>query len=189
MYATETRNVHTNELMIGGPPTFDYATVNRAFRRTKRSLQGNEHFARFKATLVSAALPPGINKIVALACSTMSRGEDFYYTEGSMTQHTLMLTIRDVLAKGDTKGTPGKSRPEIKCFAQDPAYTPVDKQILHENGITVVDDPRAFLEVDEASVLISAFPDIPVRQIVADIARPALIIWNNLRKRDEPGPW
>jgi hypothetical protein len=175
--------------MSGGPPTFDYATVNRAFRWTRRSLQDNEHFAQFKAALASAPLPPGINKIVALACSTMSRGEGVFPTEGSMTQHTLALTIRDFLAKGDTKGTRGERRPEIQCFAQDPLYGPVDKQILHENGITVVDDPGAFLEIDEGSVVISAFPDIPVRQIVADIARPALIIWNNLAKRDKNIRW
>lgn len=190
-YANETRNVHTDELVSNfAPPTSDCATVNRLFRRTKQSLEGNEHFAQFKAVLASASLPPGINKIVALACSTMCRGEDAYPTENSMTQHTLALTIRDFLAKGDTKGTtPGKSGAEIKCFAQDPVYTPVDKQVLHEHGITVVDDPGAFLEVDDASVVISAFPNIPVRQIVADIARPALIIWNDLKKRDETVSW
>ncbi|KAL1842122.1 hypothetical protein VTJ49DRAFT_6001 [Mycothermus thermophilus] len=70
------------------------------------------------------------------------------------------------------------------CIVQDPVYTPVDKQVLAEAGITVVDDPRAFLAVDEASVLVSINPDVPVRQIVADIARPAVMVWNRVYKEE-----
>lgn len=97
-----------------------------------------------------------------------------------MAQHTLTLTIRDFLISSYATGADGDGAGEIKCYAQDPIYTPVDEQVLREAGFTVVDDPRAFLEVDEASVIIAISPDIPVRQIIADIARPAIMIWDKV---------
>jgi hypothetical protein len=103
----------------------------------------------------------------------MTWADDHYMR--SMAQHILALTIRDVLATRYTTGAH-----VIKCYAQDPIYTPVDTRVLSEAGFTVVDDPRAFLEVDEASVIIAIDPDIPVRQIIADIARPAIMIWNKV---------
>lgn len=71
---------------------------------------------------------------------------------------------------------------EVKCFAQDPTHTEMDAQILLEHGITVVDDPRVFLKVDESSAVIALAQDIPVKEIIADIARPALIIWDKVYK-------
>ncbi|KAL2126486.1 hypothetical protein VTI74DRAFT_823 [Chaetomium olivicolor] len=55
-------------------------------------------------------------------------------------------------------------------------YVSVDKQVLSEVGITVLDDPRAWLEVDDGSVVVSIAPDIPVPDIIADIARSAAMI-------------
>ena len=92
-----------------------------------------------------------------------------------MAQHTLALTVRDHLANGY-----GKDANDIKCYAQDPIYMAEDKAVLAEAGFTVVNDPRGFLHVDNASVVISVSPDIPVRQIIADIARPAILIWNRV---------
>jgi hypothetical protein len=43
-------------------------------------------------------------------------------------------------------------------------------------GITVVDDPRGFLQVSDCSVVIFILPDIPVHDVIADIARPVAMI-------------
>ncbi|KAK0713716.1 hypothetical protein B0T26DRAFT_753804 [Lasiosphaeria miniovina] len=40
----------------------------------------------------------------------------------------------------------------------------------------VLDDPRGFLKLNSASVAVGIAPDFPLKQIVADIARPAVII-------------
>ncbi|KAK3935943.1 hypothetical protein QBC46DRAFT_297140 [Diplogelasinospora grovesii] len=93
---------------------------------------------------------------------------------GSMGQHALILTIRDFLAKRGHV---------VQCYAQDPIYTDIDRQALDEHGITVLDDPKGFLEIDEETVVISQYPDIPVRQITADITRPALMIWNTVKEK------
>lgn len=78
------------------------------------------------------------------------------------------------------------SRDTLTSLAsRDPVYTDTDKQVLQSLNITVVDDPRAFLHVDEASVIFSVSPDIPVREIIADIARPAILLWNKVAEGNE----
>lgn len=106
-----------------------------------------------------------------------------------MAQHALALTMRDYLASGYATGAHGKGTDGIKCYAQDPIYTPVDEQVLCEAGFTVVDDPRAFLEVDDTSLIIAMNPNIPVRQIIADIARPSILIWNKVTVLDRNFSW
>ncbi|KAJ6573678.1 hypothetical protein B0H10DRAFT_1705766, partial [Mycena sp. CBHHK59/15] len=63
----------------------------------------------------------------------------------------------------------------VLCFAQDPIYSVIDKQLLAQHNIACCDDPRGFLEVDKWSLVISIAPNIPVKQIITDLARPAVI--------------
>lgn len=118
----------------------------------------------------------GISRIVAFACSTMAYNGSPCQNP-SIAQHGMVLTIRDFLQR--------KSGSRIRCFAQDPAYTEIDKAVLQYTGITVLDDPRAFLEVDEASFIVSIGPDVPIRQVVLDIARPAAMIWDKVKSPEE----
>ena len=159
-------------------PALDYAATKLRFIHAKQSLEASEEFSQLKSAFASVAIPPGIDKIVAFACSTMTWAANEDHRAGrSIAQHTLALTVRDLLANGY-----GKDAHDIKCYAQDPIYMAEDKTVLTEAGFTVVNDPRGFLYVDDASVVISVSPDIPVRQIVADIARPAILIWNRVNR-------
>lgn len=72
----------------------------------------------------------------------------------------------------------------FSCYVQDPANRPVDKAVLGEHGIEVIDDPRAWLEVVERSVLFSCGSNVPVKEIVADVARPAVVIWERISYGD-----
>ena len=56
-----------------------------------------------------------------------------------------------------------------KIFTQDPVYTDVDKLILQEPGIIVLDNLQAFLEIDDFTAVFSYAADAPVREIVSDI--------------------
>ncbi|ROW08465.1 hypothetical protein VMCG_03213 [Cytospora schulzeri] len=107
-----------------------------------------------------------------------------YRSMRSMAQHALALMMQEFLGSDHTSGAHIDSIRGVQCYAQDPIYTPIDEQVLCEAGFTVVEDPRAFLEVDESSVIISISPDIPVMQIIADIARPAIMIWNKVSSID-----
>jgi hypothetical protein len=60
---------------------------------------------------------------------------------------------------------------------QDPWYTTIDKEILRKAGLEVIDDPCGWLEVDEQSVVLSIAPNVSTKEIIADLARPAIVIW------------
>jgi hypothetical protein len=87
-------------------------------------------------------------------------------------QHALIITLRDILAERQGHLN------DIGCYAQDPDYTDVDRAVLEQSGITILDDPQGFLEVDDSTVVLSFGPNVPVRQVIADIARPAMMIWD-----------
>ncbi|KAG8164437.1 hypothetical protein KVR01_006355 [Diaporthe batatas] len=174
---TEIRRAHTGEL-VSPWPAADYATVRQRFEQARRSLERSELFAQIRSMLTSTTIPRGIQKIVALACSTLTWAGE---SRRSMAQHALALAIGDVLGGGGDGG--------LKCYAQDPVYTPVDEQVLREAGFNVLDDPRAFLEVDEESVVIAIAADIPIRQIIADIARPAIMILHEVVPSNRSVVW
>ncbi|KAI1406942.1 hypothetical protein F5Y13DRAFT_207142 [Hypoxylon sp. FL1857] len=94
------------------------------------------------------------------------------HLDSSMIQHCIALTIGDVL-----RAKAGSAK-AVRLLAQDPAYTDETKEMLSEQGFEIVGQFGAggFAEVDDESVVFSAFVSAPVKQIIADIARPALII-------------
>lgn len=89
----------------------------------------------------------------------------------SVTRHALMLLIRDAVLQIDN----------LVCFTHDQGYTTVDKKVLKSERVTVLAQPRGFLEVGEQSIVIATRPSAPVKQIIADTSKPSIIIWD---KRD-----
>jgi hypothetical protein len=87
---------------------------------------------------------------------------------GCIIQHSMALTIAQ-LSRGNEP---------FPLFAQDPEYTEVAEEILTKKEFTIVGTHGAggFAEIDEESIIISPFAAAPVKQIIADLARPVLII-------------
>ncbi|KAL1852295.1 hypothetical protein Plec18170_006021 [Paecilomyces lecythidis] len=87
---------------------------------------------------------------------------------GRMIQHSMALTIAQICRRNET----------VQLFAQDPDYTEVTEEILTKKEFKIVGPHGAggFAEIDDESIVISAFAAAPVKQIIADIARPVLII-------------
>jgi hypothetical protein len=110
-----------------------------------------------------------VNKVVAFANASIASKEKGCHGEERASraayQHALMLTLTDHF---------NISR---NSFAQDPAYTDADQQTLIQYGIEVVDDPVGFLQGDDSTAVISICPDIAVKQVLCDLARPAILIW------------
>ena len=130
---------------------------------------------QLKHILSSAAANLEINKIVAVSLGNISFLQD--EREGrSAFQHALVLTMRGWLNEKNGRITP--------CYVQDPIYEAVDVDILGECGIEVLEDPRAWLEIDETSIVMSIASNVPSKEIVADIARPAVVIWERVGFRD-----
>lgn len=128
--------------------------------RERRAWQAGDHYRRFMAVLSSVAVPPPrIRNIVAFACSTMDCAHDNNDNDKlpSDAQHALPLAIREFLLSA-------KGYRDLYWNVQDPMYTDADKQVLQSLGVTVLDDPRAFLQVDDATAVLSVSPDTPVRR-------------------------
>ncbi|OTB09201.1 hypothetical protein M426DRAFT_260487 [Hypoxylon sp. CI-4A] len=131
-------------------------------------------------------------KIVAFACGPLAKGRGVWNTSGR--QHALLLSLQRMLAAlSSSPPSPAENKPEtetgtkssssstttpekIRCFAQDPAYHAIDAEVLKGRGVECLEDPEAFLELDDETVVLSFAPNVPVRQIVADLARPVVII-------------
>lgn len=92
-------------------------------------------------------------------------------------QHAAMLTMAKTLEEQNGN--------KVKCYAQDPANNGVGDKFLESIGITPLRDPKGFLEVDAETLFISASPDQPIRQVIADLEKPAVILWKSVEKEPQ----
>ncbi|KAI0102416.1 hypothetical protein GGR51DRAFT_574099 [Nemania sp. FL0031] len=79
------------------------------------------------------------------------------------------------------------SAPSVAVLVQDPFYTNVCKQVLEEFDIEVIDcfGAKGFALMDRNSIVVAHFPTFPFRELVADLARPALI---SMRAQEKVSP-
>lgn len=172
------RNVNTSEIICDIPDP-SKEQVQKLFTEGVQAWEDSETCKQLRPILLARKdfLNGKINKIVAFANGSFSFDLlDKSYHRTSF-QHALILSLRDIFAQ--VNETPG-----VKCLAQDPAYTDADREVLHNSDITVIADPKGFLEVDESTIMTSFAPNVPVKSIISDIARPAVIIWNTIRPED-----
>jgi hypothetical protein len=87
---------------------------------------------------------------------------------GCMIQHSMALTIAQFC----------RGNEPLPLLAQDPEYTKVAEDILTKKEFKIVGTHGAggFAEIDKDSIIISPFAAAPVKQIIADLALPVLII-------------
>ncbi|KAF4332979.1 hypothetical protein FBEOM_13214 [Fusarium beomiforme] len=95
---------------------------------------------------------------------------DLSIVRPSMIQHLIALTMAQVFRTDNGN--------EVQLLAQDPDYTEETKEILEKNGFSIVGQSGAggFAEIDDDSVVFSVFVEAPLKQIIADIARPVVVI-------------
>ncbi|KAI0805011.1 hypothetical protein GGR55DRAFT_310808 [Xylaria sp. FL0064] len=69
------------------------------------------------------------------------------------------------------------SCPHVSVAVQDPLYTDVCRTVLEEFGLDVVPGfgAKGFAMIDDRTIVLTHHPNFSFREIVADIARPALI--------------
>ncbi|KAL2837946.1 hypothetical protein BJY01DRAFT_220354 [Aspergillus pseudoustus] len=148
--------------------------VKASLERAIDTWGGSLSWEKLKVTLGRFNLA-SVNKIVAFALSSISEFSDEKdYDNRSAFQHALVVALQGLLSNLSHEHR------QPKCYAQDPAYTEHDTNALQTLGITVLPDPEGFLEVDDETLVISVSPNVPVKQVVSDIARPAFIIWNTI---------
>jgi hypothetical protein len=94
--------------------------------------------------------------------------------DAPLIHHAMALTIADIVRSCADPGSHG-----VRILSQDPGYIDQTKDLLLETGIEVVGASGAggFAEVDDESVVLSAFARVPIQQIIADLARPVAIVY------------
>ncbi|KAK4190876.1 hypothetical protein QBC35DRAFT_471252 [Podospora australis] len=182
-YAVDFRNSRTRIQVTRIPrmPSIDHVRYRYAMEKNlwQESVQGSELLYTLSAV---PQLPP-ISKIVAFACGSLT-WDDEGGTRNAR-QHAVVLSLRQFLKDK-------QQRLILPCLIQDPEYMDWDRQLLQDqDGMVIVDDPEGFLEVDDQTLVFAIAPNVPVRQVIADIARPGIMIWDrivpNLRPFDPDG--
>ncbi|KAI0811349.1 hypothetical protein GGR55DRAFT_96689 [Xylaria sp. FL0064] len=111
-------------------------------------------------------LPPTINKIVCFGLGNGVCRRDY----DACSQYAAALTIRAYLEN--------RLGHEVQLLTQDPEYTRTSRDILGNAGFNIVgmNGLDRFLEVDDNSLVLSIYPGVCVKEILAELARPAIII-------------
>lgn len=147
--------------------------LNASFSKHTVEWEQSKTHKSFKQLLENLDITVKIDKIVCFGLGFLSnlnqRGE-----RQSHIQHASVLTMASTLAKRHP------DQNSIRIYAQDPSYTDLDKTFLSSIGVTVLRDPKGFLEIDERTLVFSVAPEVCVRQIVADLNHPAAMVWNTV---------
>ncbi|KAJ2986496.1 hypothetical protein NUW58_g4998 [Xylaria curta] len=123
-----------------------------------------------------------VTKIVCFGLGDLHRKPPEWLTR--MIQHSIALTIADFCRHGSDEF--------VRLLSQDPDYTEQTKEILTRSGFEIVGQYGAggFAEIDDETVVFSVFVNAPVKQIIADIARPLLVISTGFEICDDhENPW
>lgn len=100
----------------------------------------------------------------------------------ALVQHAAVQTIADILQ--DLNG--GR---KVKCYVQDPVNKGIGDEFLNLIGVTPLNDPKGFLEVDGRTLVVSVNPDQPVRQVLADLQWPRAMLWNTVVEEPVVREW
>lgn len=173
MHPSITRRKDTHELVpdpeLGLDPNPRSRTqLLQAWRKKQLGWTESDMCHNLKQILSSSAADLDISKIVGFSLGSIS----YDNKDRSAYQHALLLTLRDYLLEERDIVAP--------CYVQDPIYTDEDNTIMKENDVEILDDPLGWLEIDDSSIVVSISSNVSSKEIIADIARPAIVIWERV---------
>ncbi|KAF7114419.1 hypothetical protein CNMCM5793_008723 [Aspergillus hiratsukae] len=151
-------------------------------RTNLRDWEGSGAWKDIRCTLSSLNLSCKIAKVIGMACGTFTPTLESRGCRRSAVQHAFLLTLKSFLQESNL-GTR-----EVACYAQDPGYSKTYELVLEKSNIKVLEDPEGFLGMDDVSLVFSCGPNICVKEIVADIARPLVLIWCTVEEEDPKNP-
>ncbi|TGJ77101.1 hypothetical protein E0Z10_g10778 [Xylaria hypoxylon] len=153
-------------------PKYQVLDLDRKFK------EAEEHWAQCEArylienVLSKYELPPTINKVICFGL-----GNDITRDFETQSQHPAALTIREYLEE--------KLGNNIRLLAHDPEYTSDTVEVLKRHGFEVdMVGIQGFIDVDENSLVLSIKRCARVKQVLADIARPAVFITVPFHEQD-----
>ncbi|KAL4866926.1 hypothetical protein BDV12DRAFT_198653 [Aspergillus spectabilis] len=172
--------VHYMTLLKDEPPDAlpDVEVGLDSFNATLEQWERGEAWGEIKSTLLSLELRGKITNIIGMASGRFTAAHNERASRRSTIQNGFLVLLKKTLEESHL-GTDN-----VPCFAQDPAYSLNDREILSRSGLDVVDDPDGFLHTDDTSLVFSCAPNICVKEVITDISRPLILIWCEVG--DEP---
>ncbi|KAK4454473.1 hypothetical protein QBC34DRAFT_471400 [Podospora aff. communis PSN243] len=147
-----------------------------ASERFREFIPASEYFPlKIKFARLAKEIPPRIDNIVAFDCGNITP-VDSNSTDPSTAQYRFILGLARWFKLKNSR-----------IFVQDPRCTRNNNAAITSCGIQVVDEPQGFLQVNPASVVFCCNSELPVRDIIVDIALPAVLIWNDESWPEESG--
>ncbi|KAI0598226.1 hypothetical protein F4775DRAFT_186940 [Biscogniauxia sp. FL1348] len=152
-----------------------HARWHSAFFGATREWEGTESCARLRGRLARAfeLVPEQWAKVDKVVCFAL--GEPGNDTRQRMMQHAMITTIADMLE--------ARFQTRVRKLTQDPGYSAVTVDGLRRHGFEVMEEPggvAGYLEIDNNSVVASIYLPQPIKQMIADMARPMMIIVNSI---------
>ncbi|KAI3321798.1 hypothetical protein HD806DRAFT_501976 [Xylariaceae sp. AK1471] len=158
------------------------------FQQRNRTWSQSASCKLFKAQLKKLLGARKVTKVICFGLGDISRRPPAWWREqnakgtqesessqmrGALVQHSVAITMADFI-----RNETGKP---VRLLTQDPRFLDESQSILEEEGFEVIGRAGAggFAEIDEESVVFSAYVAAPLKQIISDVARPALIFVTN----------
>ncbi|KAI0848725.1 hypothetical protein F5Y00DRAFT_80902 [Daldinia vernicosa] len=126
--------------------------------------------------------PPYINKIVCIGLGNFiapDSDEENELLTLSMLRHAAVLTVAETLFKRFGR--------YIQIIAQDVDYTPDCAMVLSRRGFFIRGRNGAggFAEIDDKTFVFAPSSNFCLKEIVADIAKPAAMFWSTVLTPEE----
>jgi len=160
----------------GRKPRTDVAIseLAKVYGEAQAEWEGNEACKTLKQGLLVVENMPWVTKIVAFALGSVQEDSNpacpEHLKRRSCMQHALMETLTKVVEQA--QGAGGK----VTQYVQDPGYGSADLELLRQLDVTPLEDPDGFIEIDDHNLVLSISSNVPVKQVVADLQWPAVLI-------------
>ncbi|PYH43657.1 SRR1 family protein [Aspergillus saccharolyticus JOP 1030-1] len=168
-------------------PEFSEGTIeglDSTFASVREHWRESETCHELESHLTASQFSLPIRKIVAFGLGTLDQSHNGRISTRSYVQHAAVETMATVLARSGVSG--GQT---VDCYVQDPWYNENDVRFLQSIGLQPLNDPKGFLEIDEHTLVFSVCPNVPVKQIVADLQWPGAMVWNSVCGEEEKKQW
>jgi hypothetical protein len=158
-----------------------YAEAKKRFVKIAEAFEASGE-AQAMAEMIRTELKGcAVDKVMSFGLGTIGRvcpelSHEYAYWEHAAAR-VIARAVREV-----------SSAPTVALLAQDPSYTDVCKKVLAEFDFQVIEGygAKGFALVDDNSVVLAHHPNFPLREIIADLARPALITMKAQHPEKEP---
>ncbi|KAI0479903.1 hypothetical protein F4859DRAFT_513403 [Xylaria cf. heliscus] len=154
-------------------PRYNLDTLDREFKTSLEDWRTHEARGKLVIPLLGMERMPDVNKIICFGLGNhLIRGLEYW------TQHPAAISIRNCLR--------AKLGHDIRLLTHDTQYTWDTKHVLERHGFEVIglNGVDGFVEVDENSLVFATSSDIPVNKVLAELARPAVIITRAFKESD-----